>query len=76
MKSEIKDVLFWLFLIIGIILLIWNVFGNSPTEFIALVTLIFALLLKTWSISDRQIKLGMRFNALARDFKEHIKHIK
>lgn len=42
---------------------------------------IFTLLLKTWSISDRQIKLGIRFNnmensftRLAKDFKEHIKH--
>ena len=74
MKTDIKDILFWLFLIIGIILLIWSVFGNSPTEFIALVTLMFTLLLKTWSISDRQIKSEMKFNALARDFKEHIKH--
>lgn len=71
---DVKDVLFWIFLVLGIIFLLWNVFGNSATEFIALVTLVFTVLLKTWTISDRQIKLEMRFNALAADFKEHIKH--
>ena len=73
MKIDIKEVLFWILLILSIILIIWNVFGNSPTEFIALVSLIFTLLLKVWSVSDKQIKLEMRFNALAKDFKEHIR---
>jgi len=77
---NIKDILFWVFLIFGLILLIWTVFGNSPTEFIALVALIFTGLLKTWSISDRQIKSEMKlqnlensFIRLAKDFKEYIK---
>ncbi len=74
MKMDIKETLFWIFLALGVILLIWAVFGNSPTEFIALVTLIFTGLLKTWSISDKVIRLEMRFNALAKDFKEHLNH--
>lgn len=36
----------------------------------------FALLLKMWSISDSVIRLEMRFNALAGDFKEHINNKK
>lgn len=71
---DIKEILFWIFLILGVIFLLWTVFGNSVTEFVALVTLIFTVLLKTWSVSDRQIRLEMRFHALANDFKEHIKH--
>ncbi len=71
---DIKEILFWIFLVLGVIFLLWTVFGNGVTEFVALVTLIFTVLLKTWSVSDRQIKLEMRFNALASDFKEHIKH--
>ena len=74
MSVNIKDILFWIFLIFGLILLLWNIFGKSPTEFVALVALIFTVLLKTWSISDRQIKHEMRFRALAKDFKEHVKH--
>lgn len=69
---KIKEILFWIFIILGVSLLIWNVFGNSPTEFITLITLIFAMLLKMWTISDRQLKTEMRFNNLAKDFKKHI----
>jgi len=32
---DIKDILFWIFLLLGIGLLLWNVLGNSPEEFIA-----------------------------------------
>jgi len=80
MNLDIKNMLFWIFLTVGLVLLLWNVFGKSPTEFIALVTLIFTVLLKTWSISDKQIKQEMSFKALVKDFqrlagdfKEHIK---
>ncbi len=73
---DIKNVLFWIFLVFSLILIIWNVFGNSPTEFVALVAIIFTVLLKTWSIGDRVTKLEMRFNYLAKDFKEHVKHKK
>ena len=78
MKINIKELLFYIFLILSIILLIWNVFGDSPIEFIALVTIMFSVLLKTWSISDRQIRaeieLKNSFIKLALDFKQHIKH--
>ena len=72
MKIDIKEILFWIILILAIILLLWNIFGNSPSEFITMITLIFAVLLKVWSISDKQIRAGMKFNTLAKDFKEHI----
>ena len=65
---DLKNLLFWVFLIIGLILIIWNIFGNSPTEFIALVSLIFAVLNKTWSISDRQVKSDLKMKFLVRDF--------
>jgi hypothetical protein len=66
---DIRDVIFWIFLIFSVGLLVWNVFGNSPTEFLALVAILFTIFLKTWQISDRQIKSDMRFGMLARDFK-------
>tara|TARA_Y100000310_G_scaffold345226_1_gene462883 strand:- start:4106 stop:4411 length:306 start_codon:yes stop_codon:yes gene_type:complete len=70
--KDVKNFLFWIFLVLGVVLLIWNVFGNSPTEFVALVTLNFTILLKVWSVSDRQIKHEMRCRSLARDFKNHV----
>lgn len=75
MKVNIKGILFWIFLFISMGLLIWTVFGNSLTEFIALAGLIFTLMLKMWAIGDRQIRLEMRFNSLAKDFKEHTKKV-
>ncbi len=76
MKKDIKEILFWIFLLIGIALLIWNVFGNSPTELITLSTLIFTLLLKVWSISDRQIKSEVKTNRLERSFMKLVKDFK
>ncbi len=70
MKFNIKEILFWIFLAIAVILLIWYAFGNSPTEFAVMMTFIFTILLKVWTISDKQIRLEMRFNSLAKDYKE------
>ena len=74
MKLNIKEILFWIFLVIAMVLLIWNVFGNSPSEFITIVAILFTILLKVISISERLTKIETKFNFLAKDFKEHIKH--
>mgnify|MGYP001577205276 CR=1 FL=1 len=73
---NIKEILFWIFLFISMGLLIWTVFGNSPTEFAALAGLIFTLMLKMWSIGERQVRLEMRFNGLVKDFKNLAKDFK
>jgi len=74
MKLDIKEILFWIFLAIAMGLLVWNVFGNSPTEFITMVAILFTILLKVVSTSERLAKIETKFNFLARDFKEHIRH--
>lgn len=56
MKINIKDLFFWIFLILALALLLWNVFGDSPTEFITIISVIFMIVLKLWSVSDQQIK--------------------
>ncbi len=56
MRLDIKETVFWIFLILAMILLLLNVFGNSPTEFFTIIGVIFMLVLKVWSISDSQIK--------------------
>ncbi len=68
------DVLFWIMLVVSLILVIWNVFGDSPTEFLALATLTVMVLLKVSSISDRVTKIETKFNYLTKDFKKHIQH--
>lgn len=59
MKINIKDLLFWIFLVLALALLLWNVFGNSPTEFITIISIIFMVVLKLWSVNDQQIKTDM-----------------
>jgi len=73
-KFNLKEAIFWIFLVLSIILLIWNIFGNSPTEFITMITLLFTVLLKGMSMSDKTTRLEMKFNYLVRDFKQHIQH--
>ncbi len=67
---DIRELLFWISLIFSMVLLIWNVFGNSPSEFIALVAIMFTILIKMSNMSNSQVRLETRFNHLAKDFKE------
>ena len=50
MKINLKELFFWIFLVLSMSLLLWNVFGNSPSEFIIMAGIIFMLVLKIWSI--------------------------
>ena len=56
MKADIKEILFWVFLIISLVILVWIIFGESPTELIFIVTIYLTMLFKMWSVSDRQIR--------------------
>ena len=51
-RKDIFNILFWIFLIIVIILLIWYIFGNSPTELGITLTFLLMLMFKMWAISD------------------------
>ena len=59
-------------------MILWYLFGNSPTFEQAILILIVTLLFTIGTkVSDANAKLELferRFNALAVDFKEHIKH--
>ena len=83
MKTSTLNILALISLLIGIILLIWKVFGNGPTDLLVLTPFIFTMLFKLWSISSEvayskgKFKgLERSFVSLASDFKEHVKHRK
>ena len=61
-KRVILDILFWILLIIGIILVIWRIFGKSPTDLSIIITFILMLMFKMWSMSDE-----------LKEFKYHVK---
>ena len=52
LKKQIANILFWILLIIGVILLIWKLFGNSPTDLAVIFPFILMIIIKMWSISD------------------------
>ena len=76
MKINIKEILFWISLIIAILLLLWFIFGNSPTEFFTILSLIFMIVLKLWSISDKQLITEMRIKSGFENMKKDIELIK
>ena len=71
MKIDIREVLFWILLVILVGLIFWYVFGNSPTEVAIYVTITSMIILKVWHISDRQIKSDINawhsFNNIKKD---------
>ena len=81
MKFDWRVVLFWIMLILSLILIIWNVFGDSPTEFFTLVAILVGIAVRMEMSSIKFARMETRFNyfersfrGLAKDFKEHIKH--
>ena len=75
---KLQDIMIWILFIISIIVILWYFFGNSPTIEQALLVLIISFLFiintKISQIGTSLKYLDKRFNALAKDFKEHIKH--
>ncbi len=70
---KLKDIIIWILFVITIIIVLWYIFGSSPTIEQAILILILTLSITTI------IKISVletRFNFLVRDFREHIKHKK
>jgi len=62
LKRKILNALFWIFLIISIVLILWRIFGDSPSEISIIVSIAFMMMFKMWDMSDS-----------LRDFKYDIK---
>jgi len=71
MRINIKEILFWILLTASAILILWMIFGNSPSEFIAITSILFMITLKIWALNDRQMKsefkVKNRFDRIASD---------
>jgi len=78
--NNITNIIAWALIILGIISIFWKLFGGSPTEFSILITLISGILFKIMALGNdlsalkEKVKnIDNKFNALASDFKTHIK---
>ncbi len=68
---KIQDIIIWVLFIATLIIVLWYIFGSSPTFEQAILVLILTLSITTLV----KIKvLETRFNFLARDFRRHIKN--
>jgi len=68
---KIQDIIIWILFILTIVMVLWYIFGSSPTMEQALLVLILTLSI---TIIVKLSVLETRFNFLARDFREHTKH--
>lgn len=61
---QIFNILFWILLAIGIGLLIWKIFGKSPTDLAVMMPFILMLIVKMWSISDelKEFRHNVKFS--------------
>jgi hypothetical protein len=71
-----QDIVLWILFILSLIMGFWYLFGNSPTFEQTLLVLIITFLFKIQydvAINSFEAKnLRISFNALAKDFKEHL----
>ena len=51
-KRKILNILFWVLLLIVVALILWRIFGNSPTDLQIIIPIMLMFLVKMWTISD------------------------
>ena len=51
-RRKILNILFWIALIAVVILILWRIFGNSPSDLSIIIGLGSMILFKIWAISD------------------------
>lgn len=64
-------------MIIGTVLLIWYVLGDTPIELYISLPFVFFIISKIWSMNENLIKLNYNFRYLLKDytlFKENVKN--
>ena len=79
--NNLANLIAWVLIILGVIFILWKLIGGSPTEFSILIILISGILFKIMAFSsdlstlkERIKNIDSKFNALASDFKNHIKN--
>ncbi len=78
--NKLTNIIAWVLIILGIIFIMWKLFGGSPTEFSILITLISGIFFKMINfgsdistVKERVKNIDNKVDSLASDFKEHLK---
>ncbi len=59
MRLNFRRILFWVFAVICIVLLLWLIFGNSPTELFVSSAVVILIIVKIWEMNEKLIKVEM-----------------
>ena len=51
-RKKILNILFWIALIVVVVLILWRIFGNSPSDLSIIIGIGFMIMFKMWTISD------------------------
>ena len=73
LKRQILDTIAWIALIVGIVMVLWKIFGNSPSGLEVIIPFIVLALMKIWSNNNRiwelEIKMKNSFEKVRGDTK-------
>ena len=79
--NKLINLISWILIVLGVIFIVWKVLGGSPTESTIIITLVSGMLFKIMnigndisSLKEKVNNIENKFNSLATDFKNHIKH--
>lgn len=59
MNSDFRKILFWIFAVTCVVLLLWLIFGDSPTELFVSSAVVVLIIMKIWGMNEKQIKMEM-----------------
>lgn len=76
LKRQILNILAWVALAVGIIMIIWRIFGDSPTDLAIITPFIAIILIKIWSNSDRIRDIGYQIKLSSINTKSSFDKIK
>ena len=75
LKKQILDILFWVFLIIGIIMVLWRIFGDSPTDLAVVTPFIVIAILKIWNVNNELKDFKWEIKSSFNKVKENMRNI-
>ncbi len=71
LKKQILNIIFWIALIVGIVMVLWRIFGNSPTDLTVITPFIIMLISKIWSMDNEsrefRYQIKSSFNKVRQD---------
>ena len=69
LKRKILNIIFWVALAVGIIMVLWRIFGESPTDLVIITPFIIMLISKIWDMNETIRDVGHQVKILSMNTK-------